>query len=213
MENAHAIFRHRFYAPDLEPASFEFQDLLEKAMPFWDIALLSEGDRENYHETFNLIDLPDASKSGEWTMKFKEKISLAEHSVSQYKLINTIIAKAMELSRRNTYALAVFNQINELQVYPSNLLLLLGQYDKTPLQDKKEAGLLIKKFVDDFAELRMRFETVYSETRILGNPDGYQLDSNFHHHLANGTNNTDWMYVYELAMNKKIKEWLSKQGL
>jgi hypothetical protein len=213
MENAHAIFRHRFYSPDLEPVSFEFQDLLEKVMPFWDIALLSKGDRENYHETFSLIDLPDAGKNGEWTIKFKEKMSLAENAVSQYKLINAIIVKGMELSHRNTYALAVFNQINELQVYPSNLLLLLRQYDNTPLQNKKEAGLLIKKFIDDFAELRMRFETVYSGTRILGNPDGYKLDSNFHQHLANGTNNTDWMYVYELAMNKKITEWLSKQGL
>jgi hypothetical protein len=48
---------------------------------------------------------------------------------------------------------------------------------------------------------------------MLGNPAGYQLDSNFHHHLANGSNNTDWMYLYELPMNKKIMEWLSKLGI
>ena len=212
-EIAHATFRHRFYTPDMEPASFDFQDSLEKGINFWSRAFLSEGNRYKYHEIFKLIDLPDADKTKDWVLKYKEKISLAENGISQYKLINAGLAKAKELARRNTYSLEVFNQINELQVYSSNLLLLLRQYDVAPLQGKKEAGLLIKKFITDFAGLRMRFETVYSETRILGNPAGYQLDSNFHNHLANGTNNTDWMFTCELAMNKKIMEWISKQGL
>jgi hexosaminidase len=71
----------------------------------------------------------------------------------------------------------------------------------------------VKTFTENFEKLRAQFENVYGETRILGNPEGYQLDSNFHHHLANGTNNTDWMYVYELAMNKKVEEWMSRQVL
>ena len=212
-ETANALFRHRFYSPELEPASFEFQDLLEKALTFWDVVLISEGDRENYHKTFKLIDLPDANEKGIWAMKYKEKIGLAGDAVLQYRLINTRIEKALELSRRNTYSVEVFKQINELQVYPSNLLLLLQQYDNAPVQNKKEISLQIKRFVNDFGALRVRLETVFSETRILGNPEGYQLDSNFHEHLANGTNNTDWMYMYELAMNEKILEWLSAQGI
>ena len=47
----------------------------------------------------------------------------------------------------------------------------------------------------------------------MGNPPGYQLDSNFHHHLANGTNTTDWMFIYEIAMNKKINDWLLQSAL
>jgi hypothetical protein len=212
-ENVHAIFRHRFYSPELESDIFEFQDLLEKAVSFWDVALLKDGDRENYHETFNLIDLPDATKTKQWSIKYKEKINQAIEAVSQYRDINSRIAKAFESTRRNRYALEVFNQINELQVYPSNLLLLLERYDKASLNDKKETGLQLKKFVDDFTLLRKGFENIYSESRILGNPEGYQLDSNFHKHLANGTNNTDWMFVYELAMNRKVEAWLSGQGI
>ncbi len=41
----------------------------------------------------------------------------------------------------------------------------------------------------------------------MANPAEYILDQNQHHHLANGTNNSDWMYVYELAMNLKINNW------
>jgi hexosaminidase len=213
METAHAMFRHRFYAPELESPDFEFQDLLEETMPFWDIALLSEGDRENYHETFHLIDLPDPAKPGDWSQQYSEKLGQAGKSIIQYDLIHSRIAKAMDLSRRNRYALNVFDQINDLQAYPSNLLELLSRYDKANGEDKKATALLIKQLVNEFPSLRSRFENVYSQTRILGNPEGYQLDSNYHHHLANGTNNTDWMYMYELPMNRKIMEWLAKQDL
>ena len=46
---------------------------------------------------------------------------------------------------------------------------------------------------------------------LLINPPDYVTDQNQHHHLANGTNNSDWMFVYELAMNKKITGWLEEQ--
>ncbi len=113
----------------------------------------------------------------------------------------------MGLARRNGYALSVMNQINELQVYPADLLLLLQQYDNAPPEKKKTLEAQVRDLAAGFQQIRMNFEKVYSETRILGNPEGYQPDSNFHEHLANGTSNTDWMYVYELAMNKKISDW------
>jgi len=136
------------------------------------------------------------------------KISLTD---SFCFLIKTKIAKGLEVALRNRYSLEVFNQINELQVYPSNLLIALERYDNADESGKKEAALHLKKYVNYFDELRKNFEAVYSQTRILGNPEGYQLDSNFHNHLANGTNNTDWMYMYELPMNQKILEWLKVQ--
>jgi len=46
---------------------------------------------------------------------------------------------------------------------------------------------------------------------MLNNPEGYQLDSNLHEHLANGTNNTDWMFMYEIPFNTKVREWLTAQ--
>ncbi len=211
-EIAHAIFRHRFYAPELESDSFNFQDSLEKMINFWSRALLTEGNRYKYNEKLKYIDLPDNARSTDWSVKYKEKLNSAGIAVREYKLISGNLAGAAALTRRNSYSLEVFNQINELQVYSSKLLILLGQYDTAPVQGKKEVALAIKKFVADFAELRVHFEKIYSQTRLLGNPAGYQLDSNFHHHLANGTNNTDWMFMCELAMNRKIVEWLSLQG-
>ena len=51
--------------------------------------------------------------------------------------------------------------------------------------------------------------THFQRRRILNNPDDYRLDQNVHHHLANASNKSDWMHVFELAMNKKINNWLT----
>ena len=59
VEDVHAIFRHRFYAPALSDTSFEFQDLLEQALVFWETALIEKGHRNNYPEKIDLIELPD----------------------------------------------------------------------------------------------------------------------------------------------------------
>jgi hexosaminidase len=209
VEKLHAAFRQRFYGSELEPATFEFQDLLEEAVSFWETALLQSGDRENFHKSFQLINLPDRNKAGEWSEKSKDKLLGARNSIKAYAEIKARIAKAMELSRRNRYNLEIMNQINELLVYPSNLLILLEAYDKALSEDKEVAAIQLKKYITGFSNLRSEFENVYSLTRIMGNPEGYQLDSNFHEHLANGTNNTDWMFMYELPFNKKVLQLLS----
>jgi hexosaminidase len=104
--------------------------------------------------------------------------------------------------------LMVMEQINELQIYSAKLLVLLDKFDKTKASDKQKAKQEIEKYVSNFAEVRKNFEDVYSETRILNKPDDYILDQNRHEHLANGTKNDDWIFVYELAMNKKLVDWL-----
>lgn len=212
-ETAHALFRHRFYSPDLEDDSSGFQDLLEAAAPYWETVFIKEGDRANYHKNFTLIGLPDAAKNGEWSLKYQQKLAGAANAVVQYSTIKNRIGKAQEFTHRNNYALRIMNQLNELMGYSASLMLLLEQYDKAQSSDKKASGFLIRKYVQGFTSLRSNLEAVFSETRMMGNPHGYQLDSNMHEHLANGTNNTDWMYMYELPMNKKILSWLSQQGI
>jgi len=116
----------------------------------------------------------------------------------------------MKVTRRNEYSLALLNQLNELQVYPSRLILLLEKFDKASTEaSKKDAKTEITKYVKHFDELRKNFEDVFSKTRILNNPVDYQLDQNVHHHLANGSNKSDWMYVYELEMNRKLNDWFA----
>lgn len=208
--DVHAMFRHRFYAPALSDTLFEFQDLMEQALVFWETALIEKGHRNNYPEKIDLIDLPDPGKIGKWSELYGQRINRAKEEMSRYQLIKNRIQKSMKVTRRNEYSLALMNQINELQIYPSNLLLLLEKYDKSPVGSAKQAARdQVKNYVNSFSELRKNFEDVFSMTRILNNPADYILDQNVHEHLANGSNRNDWMYVYELAMNSKINNWLA----
>jgi hexosaminidase len=208
-DEAHAIFRHRYYAPEATDPLYEFQDLLEDMMTFWETALIVEGDRSNYHKSFKLLDLPEHSKAGVWTSANRKKLDEAHKAFAQYGVIKTRLDKTAAVSRRNPYSIEVMRQINELQMYPAQLLMLFEKYDQAPAKNKNAAASEISKFIDRFSKVRSDFEAVYARTRILGNPEGYQLDSNLHDHLANGTNNTDWMYMYELPMIEKVRQWLA----
>jgi hexosaminidase len=206
----HSIFRQRFYGAELKDTSSEFQDLLEQALVFWETAVLEKGHRNNYPEKIELINLPDPGSGGKWSEVYAQRINRAKEERSRYELIKTRIQHAMKVSRRNEFSLALMNQINELQAYPSGLLLLMEKYDRassgSAKQDLKEQ---IKNYVNHFDVLKKNFEDTFSKTRILNNPDDYLLDQNVHEHLANGSNKSDWMYIYELAMNKKLNNWLT----
>lgn len=207
--DVHATFRQRFYGPEVADQSFEFEDSLEKALVFWETALINKGDRSNYPRKIDLIELPGEVKNMDWRKKYQLKTTQAKDAVIRYTGIKDQIAKARQVARQNVYALEVMDQINELQVYPAQLLLLLQKYASATTSGKATAKNEIKKYVTGFNTIRKNFEDVYSKTRIMSNPPDYVLDQNHHDHLANGTNNSDWMFVYELAMNSKITDWLS----
>jgi hypothetical protein len=154
--------------------------------------------------------LPDAPGKQSWSEKYKAKLQGAREEVKRYQVIKDQLNTAMQQARRNQYALDVLNQINELQVYSPKLLLLLEKYDKAPASNREPVKKELMEFLKSFDQLRANFETVFSKTRFMANPPGYIMDQNQHEHLANGTSNSDWMFVYELAMNKKVQDWLSQ---
>jgi len=205
----HATFRHRFYSPKLAGERYEFENILERAVSVWDTAFIVNGDRENYHKSFKLVDMPDRSKSGQWSVLYNDRLKHAAEAVSMYDTVKKRIAEALILARRNKYNLEVFAQVNELQAYSSKLLILLKQYDEaTTANDKNLLLGKIDAYEKQFPVIRSRLENVFGRTRIMARPPGYKLDSNLHEHLANSTYNTDWMYWYELAMNRKVSEWV-----
>lgn len=212
-DDVHARFRHRFYAPALASAAFEFQDALEKALEFWETALIEKGHRNNYPKKIELIGLPEQNNQKAWSKKYQTKIKQAKEEVVRYREIKNRIGKATQIARQNKFSLSLMNQINELQIYPANLVLLFEKYDNAAASDKVVVKDDIKKYVTNFNTIRSDYEQVFSKTRVIANPADYITDQNQHHHLANGTINSDWMYVYELTMNSKINDWLGNKNL
>ena len=213
-EFAHAAFRHRRFSPALEGVAYEFQNGLERSINFWETAFLQEGDRENYHPVFKLVELPDTLHSGAWSLQYKDKLKGAADAMDLYRETKVRIDQSLLLARRNRYAIQVMNQINEVQAYSARLLLLLQVFDQSKTgQERAHARLQIKECLEEFPGLRSHLEKVFSVTKMLTNPEGYQYDMNPRAHWADIANNTDWMYFYELAMNKKMAGWLAGQGM
>ena len=208
-EEANVIFRHRFYGPALSHSTFEFQNQLEESIDFWENALIDQGDRNKSRRPFELMTLPDRNIPGEWRKKYKDRLTLARQAMKQYSETRAKIAQVSALAIRNRYHLELMNQINELQVYPAKLILLLEKFDYAPTLGKIETVKEIRTCVNSFRQTRLDFEKVFSQTRILNAPDDYLSDSNqTHPHPAN-SKTTDWMYRFELAMNLKLEDWFT----
>lgn len=210
LARSNSIFRHRFYAPELSDSANEFQSDLEKGAEFWETCLVKTAKRSRFPDVIDPIDLPESSAPGKWSAAHRGLLDQARSEIERHKRIEEKIKRAKSLARRNRYALEVMDQIHKLQLYPSNLLLMLEKYDKaTTTKGKNEVGKDILQYVNSgFDKMRADFEKVYSQTRFMKNPDGYKLDQI--RHLANGTNNSDWMFIFELAMNRKVSQWLNE---
>lgn len=205
---ARRTYRHRFYGARLHDAK-DFQDILEKqTTPFWETAFLVSGDREIFHRSFTLINLPDPARPGAWSQQHAIRINRAKEVRQLHSELSDLLTDASTAATRNQYALRLFRAINDLQQYSSDVLLLLQRYDQAKSRERQAIADHIAATVAAFPRLRRSFENTYAETRIMGNPQDYVLDSNFHEHLANATNTTDWMFMYELPMNDRITQWL-----
>ena len=206
------IYRHRTYGSEFSNNEYAFIDKLEKPVSLWLNMLLNEKVRraeiskeENPLETF-IIDLPDIENKGMWSEKYMNKIKNAKASLLISKeieeTINTIIAK----SPKNKFTLEVYQQVNELVKFSSNIIIELEKLD---LSEETELNEILT-FKNKFNTLRKKFEEVYSKTRILEKPNSYILDQDHHNHPANQSKNFDWQFFSEIYLLEKIEKKFKK---
>ena len=207
-KKAHA---QREYGFSPEENRMRFLDELEKAIFFFDGALVTSGRRNPAWgvTTFTLLNVPDKQNPSVWSQTYKEKIAQAKVEAARYEQIKKGIREAKENALRNRYALQVYEVTNDLQNYPVRLILALNAYDTA----KDEAGRSkaleeITHVCDELDTVRSGLEKVYSETRFMEQPEGYIADLNHHNHLASKTNNSDWWFLYEIPMVEKVRNWL-----
>ena len=189
----------------------QFLDELEQAIFFFDNALITSGRRNPAWgvSDFTLIDLPEKENPGAWCETYKEKVMQAKQEDIRYEKIKKGIRMAEANALRNRYTVQVYEATNELQHYPTRLLLALQAYDEAQGEaNRQEALRNIADVCEDFETMRTHFLSVYSQTRFMEQPEGYIADLNHHNHLASKTNNSDWWFYYEIPMIKKVRSWL-----
>ncbi|MCF0205022.1 MAG: hypothetical protein HUK12_07000 [Muribaculaceae bacterium] len=191
----------------LVPGETDFIDELEQAAFFFDSALVVEGRRNPAWQVrdYRLIDLPNRENRGEWSVKYKDKIAAAHAQVARHDAIAAKIAAAQKNALRNRYTLDIYKENNELFLFPAKILLALENFDNAKNDaENADAEREIRALNDDFRTMRESLETVYSKTRFLENPAGYISDMNHHRHLAALTNDSSWLFLYELALLKQL---------
>lgn len=189
-----------------------FLPALEQAAFFFDGALVTKGRRNPAWGTqdFTLLDLPDKAHPGAWSKKYADKIAGAQEALARYEHIKNNIRKAEKHALRNRYTLQVYEQTNNLLVYPALLINALALYDQASGVDREAALQEIGAVCRQFDTMRRDLEAVYSETRFMSQPDGYIADLNHHNHLASKTNSSDWLFFYEKPMVGKTLRWLAE---
>lgn len=213
LESYKAAHGQREFGLDENLQKMAFLDELEKAMFFYDSALIESGNRNPAYQCgdFTLIELPDASKPGHWSEKYNEKIQSAQQEIKRYRFICDNLEKVRKQALRNRYTLEVYHQINELQIFPSRLIAGLANFDKAQSKESRQQAVNeLKEICASFYSMKKNLETVYSQTRIMECPDGYIAGSNHPKNIAARTFNHDWMFLYEQPMVHKIEKWINQ---
>ena len=211
IETFKRVHAQREYGFRPEDNRMAFLDELEKAIFFFDGALVASGRRNPAWGTtaFTLMELPDKAKPGAWSELYKDKIAQARIEAGRYEKITEGIKAAKAEALRNRYTLQVYEQTNNLQNYPVRLILALNAYDTAKDEAARKIALSeVAEVCDYFDAMRANLESVYSETRFMQQPEGFVSDLNHHNHLSSKTNNSDWWYYYEIPMVRKVRAWM-----
>jgi hypothetical protein len=126
--------------------------------------------------------------------------------------VAAIIDTMKLMTQRNLYRLEVYEQVNNLVRFSGHALFALQAYDiAQPGKEEQDALAVLQQLTPEFETIRARLEEVYSQTRILSKPEGYKLDQDHHHHLANQSINFDWQFGAELAFLEKLNNLINEK--
>ena len=213
-----SAYRHREFSPLASEEAYAFIDLLEQPVAFWNNALAEEGHDRRYLRTMEdpvgtaLISLPDRDHPGSWSNRYRDRLDRAAELLEIHDTVASRIRSLQALALRNSYRLEVYDMVNRMSGYTPALLLALETYDQADEGEASAQALSkVEALYNEFYQLRSRLEEVYGKTRVLNKPDGYILDQDHHHHLANQTRSFDWQFTTELLFLEKMRNHFTFQ--
>jgi hypothetical protein len=214
-EEIKAAYRHREYGSALAGEEYAFVDQLEKSVEWWNAALLIRDSRNFLRDVEDpaeeaVIDLPFAGEHGDWTTEHSLRVQGAAMAVRNCNKVLATIDSMKTKPLRNQYRLEVYEQVAKLVRFSGIAVFTLQTYDIAMAgKEKEEALAILKQLPEDFKVLRAELEEVYGQTRILHKPEGYLLDQDHHHHLANQSINFDWQFGAEIYFLEKLSKQIN----
>ena len=212
-----SAYRQREFSYKLAENDFAFIDSLEQSAGHWKNILL-KSDKRNYlkemdnPEEDGLISLPDSRNPGQWSIENKIRLAKAGKMIENTFKLGKKIEQMQKLVSRNSFALEVYQRVNEIVGFTPKILIALNRFDQASDDEQRliEKAKIIQLKMD-FINLKDKVEETYSKTRIIHKPTDYILDQDHHHHLANQFHTFDWQFFSELLMFDKIDKQLQWQ--
>ncbi len=234
-----SVFRHRTFGSEFQSEEYAFIDSLDSPVKEWTNILLKKdfekmmititdslevSNSEIIHRnslihrkntlTNYVIDLPDFNNKGSWNKKYSSRLKKISKQIKSLNKINSILNKIKEKDPENKFLIEIYEQVSALAGYSFYAMEVLSRFDNA--KNEKEETLYLKEIYDlskKFKNLREKFESVYSKTRVLNKPESYILDQDHHYHPANQTKNFDWQFMAELIFLEKIENYLKEMML
>ena len=234
-----SVFRHRTFGSEFQSEEYAFIDSLDSPVKEWTNILLKKdfekmmititdslevSNSEVIHRnslihrkntlTNYIIDLPDFNNKGYWNKKYSSRLKKISKQIQSLNKINSILNKIKEKDPENKFLIEIYEQVSALAGYSFYAMEVLSRFDNA--KTEKEETLYLKEIYDlskKFKNLREKFESVYSKTRVLNKPESYILDQDHHYHPANQTKNFDWQFMAELIFLEKIENYLKEMML
>ena len=180
---------------------------LEKAMNFWDTALITAGRRNVCQDaTMNgVIDLPTMQDRAVWLEKYADRLARADVAHQQSMNATLELYGASQVATRHQHELLLATWLSNVQSWSPTMLRHFRNWAKEPSQDRVD---WVRGMTEMFDFNWDYFVAKYEQKRILNNPPGYVLDQNHHAHQANSSNGPEWMIAVELKFRDKVLEWL-----
>ncbi len=209
IEEFKAAYARREFGLARPAVEFIFE--MDAIAPASDTVLVTEGHRSPGFAVreFKLITLPDPEKPGEWSKQYAGRVEAAKSCTPKYENAVALLDAAQKQALRNRYTLEIYDRTNDLLYFPLRLMIALDKYDRAG--DKQQALKDMQAEVEYFYQMRKDVLCSYSKTRFMENPEGYITGNSHHYHLAARTNNSDWVFWFELPMIHAIEKWMDEQ--
>jgi hexosaminidase len=169
------------------------------------LPVLEGQEKVSFDYTSKLIELPDLTKPGTWSNKYKARLDKAAIEMKNHEAIVEKLDNLYSESSRNRYYWRLSSALYNLQFTAPEILLALKDCDTADQKLQKKGLENVKKALSGFKQAWMELEAVYSETRFVSYPAGYIPDRYFH--LASQSEDLTWMIQPEILFFGTIEKW------
>lgn len=154
-----------------------------------------------------VLTFPDLDTPGEWSRRNEQRLETAREELVRFRNLEDSFDELLLSASRGRFALRLMNALSEVQACSWRLLLATAECDQ---KGRGVTGSALLAEVENFRKAETHFLEVFSETRFPNNPPGYQLDQNFHPHLANVRNDPSWIFALESGYCTRAIQWLHR---